>query len=171
MQGGRQLTLFGLLNILVLIGCGGFIGAGIGELIGFLRGQVATDSVAGAGLAGGGGSFLLLIFWGWWFGRMDRIHPPCKCGKSDWKDFELGRAEAFRNTWQCSCGKKYSWPKWQLWFEISDNNTAQLYLTRNYFRNWRKATEQEISQYPPEMTHSRQQSNRQSDSPASSARR
>lgn len=156
MRTGRQLTLIGLLSILAFIWCGGCIGFWIAELIGLLRGQITNSGIAYGKLIGSLAAFLLLVLWGWWFRKIDRIHPPCKCGRSDWKDFELGPAEAFRNVWQCSCGRKYSRPKWQLWFEISDNNEAQLYMTRNYFRSWRRATEREIARHSPEITRSKQ---------------
>jgi hypothetical protein len=91
----------------------------------------------------------------WWFGKMDAIHPPCRCGKSDWNDFESSRAENFRNVWQCACGKKYSWPKWQLWFEITDQSAALLFMKRSYFKNWRAATEEEIANQSPQITHCR----------------
>jgi hypothetical protein len=154
MRTGRPLTLIGLLSIIAFIWCGGCIGFWIAELIGLLRGR-AINGVYGK-LIGSLAAFLLLVLWGWWFGKMDRIHPPCKCGKSGWEDFDLGSAEGFRNVRQCSCGKKYSWPKWQLWFEISDHNTAQLYMTRNYFRSWRLATEREMARHSPEITRPRQ---------------
>lgn len=155
MAQNRQLTLFELLTIIVVIWCGGFLGAGIAKLVGLFFGGSTSDSVAHGGLIGGAATFCLLILWSWWFRRMDRIHPPCKCGKSNWEDFESGHAEGFRNIWQCSCGKKYSRPKWQLWFEITDNGTARLYMTRNYFRQWREATKREIARQSPEITRAR----------------
>jgi len=146
-----------LIELLVFIGLivlGGFLGAGIAALIGLICGG-NTSKIVGHGEAIGSVATLLgLVFWGMWFGKMDKIHPPCRCGKSDWKDFELSRAENYRNVWQCVCGKQYSWPKWQLWFEIIDQNTVRLFMKRNYFRSWREANEQETKNQSSEITHS-----------------
>ena len=83
-----------LIELLVFIGLivlGGFLGAGIAALIGLICGG-NTSKIVGHGEAIGSVATLLgLVFWGMWFGKMDKIHPPCRCGKSDWKDFELSR--------------------------------------------------------------------------------
>jgi hypothetical protein len=151
----QGMNLIELLTIIGLISCGGFLGAGIAELIGLIRGGDTSKIVAHGGVIGCAATFLGLMVWGWWFGKMDSIHPPCRCGKYDWKDFELSRAENFRNVWQCACGKQYSWPKWQLWFEITERGTARLFMKRNYFRRWREATELEITNQSVEITRSR----------------
>jgi len=153
----QGMNLIELLTILGLLFCGWLLGAAVGSVLYLIRGGNPVIVSHGAGI-GLGTTFLGLIFWGIWFGRMDKIHPPCRCGKSDWKDFELSRAEKFQNVWQCACGKQYSWPKWQLWFEITNQNTAQLFMKRNYFKSWRKATEQEIANQSPEITFSRPRS-------------
>jgi hypothetical protein len=156
-----------LIELLVFIGLivlGGFLGAGIAELIGLIHGG-DTSKIVGHGEAiGSVATFLGLIFWGLWFGKMDKNHPPCRCGKSDWKDFELSRAENYRNIWQCVCGKQYSWPKWQLWFEIVDQNTVRLFMKRSYFRSWREANKQEIANQSVEITRSRSHSQIQTSS-------
>jgi hypothetical protein len=151
----QGMNLFELLVFIGLVFLGGFLGAGIAEIIGLIRGG-DTSKLLGCGqVIGSFATFLGLISWGLWFRKTDKIHPPCRCGKSDWKDFELSRAENFRNVWQCVCGKQYSWPKWKLWFEIIDQNTVRLFMKRNYFRSWREANEQEIANQSGEITHSR----------------
>ena len=146
------MNLIELLVVIGLIVLGGFLGACIAELIGLIHGG-DTSKIIGRGDAIGSVAALAgLIFWGIWFGKMDKIHPPCRCGKSNWKDFELSHAENYRNVWQCACGKQYSWPKWQLWFEIIDQNTVRLFMKRNYFRSWREANEQEIKNQSNEIT-------------------
>src|ERR1017187_5332407 len=96
-----------LIELLVFIGLivlGGFLGAGIAELIGLIHGG-DTSKIVGHGEAiGSVATFLGLIFWGLWFGKMDKNHPPCRCGKSDWKDFELSRAENYRKSLDDSDG-------------------------------------------------------------------
>ena len=144
-----------LIELLVFIGLiflGGFLGAGIAKIIAFIHGGNTDEIVGKEIIAGSIATILGLIAWGQWFRAMDKIHPPCRCGKSDWKDFELGRAENFRNVWQCTCGKQYSWPKWQLWFEIVDKNTVRFFMKRSHFRSWREATKQEIKNQSNEIT-------------------
>ena len=150
----QGMNLFELLTTIVLIGLGGFLGAGIAKIVALIHGGNA-DKIFGQGaVVGSIATFLGLFVWGQWFRAMDKIHPPCRCGKSDWKDFGSSRAENFRNVWQCACGKQFSWPKWQLWFEITDKNTVRLFMKRSYFRSWREATEQEIKSQSNEITHS-----------------
>ena len=156
------MNLFELLTTIALILTGGFLGVGIAEIIGLIHGG-DTNRLMGHGMVVGCvAAFLGLVLWGLWFGRMDKIHPQCRCGKSDWKDFELGRADNFKNVWECACGKKYSWPKWQLWFEIVDQNTARLFMKRSYFRTWREANEQEIENQSVEIAHCHPNSQSQS---------
>jgi hypothetical protein len=87
------MTLIELLRFLGLLLCGALAGAGVGAAVGFAHG----------GLFGAVATLLGLLGYAQWFGRMDSVHPPCRCGKSNWKDFELGRAEGFTNVWQCAC--------------------------------------------------------------------
>ena len=148
------MNLFELLTFVALIGLGGFLGAGIAELIGLIRGGDTSKVVGHGGVVGCVVAFWGFILWGLWFGKMDKIHPPCRCGKSAWKDFELSRADNFRNVWQCVCGKQYSWPKWQLWFEIVDQNTVRLFMKRSYFRSWSEANTQEIANQSTEIANS-----------------
>jgi hypothetical protein len=123
------MTLVELLTFLGVILCGALAGAGVGAVFGFLHGGVYGAVV----------TFLAFSGYAQWFRKMDSFHPPCRCGRSDWRDFELGRAEGITNVWQCACGKRYSWPKWRLWFEIDDLGTSRLFMRRDFMGRWRAA--------------------------------
>ncbi len=150
-----EITLMGLLVIMGILFCCCFLGLGIGAILGLFFGKDIHNIDKYGTVMGSVGSFLGVVLFSRWYCKMDSIHPPCVCGKSDRKDFELSRAEGFRNVWQCSCGKKYSWPKRQLWFEISDNGGAHLFMKRNYFR-WTQPNEKDIADNPPKITYSHQ---------------
>jgi len=149
------MTLIELLGFLGVLICGALLGAGIATTVGFIRGTITGDFVARGGLVGSAATLVGFFAFAWWFNRMDLIHPPCRCGKSDRKDFELGRAENFRNVWQCACGKQYSNPQWGLWFEIHDDGTVQLFMKRDRLGRWREATENEIANQSTEVTRTR----------------
>jgi hypothetical protein len=150
--GDQNMTLIELLRFLAVLLCGALLGAGIAGAVGLFRGTLNGDFMARGGLVGGAATFIGSFALAWWFNRVDSIHPPCRCGKSDRKDFELGRAEGFRNVWQCTCGKRFSNPKWGLWFEIYDDGTVRLFMKRDRLGRWREPTEKEIANQSVDVT-------------------
>ena len=125
----QTMTLVELLRFLAVVLCGTLAGAGIGAAFGFPQGGASGAVVTLMGCLG----------YAWWFAKMDSVHPPCRCGRSDWRDFDLGRADGITNVWQCTCGRRYSWPKWQLWFEIDDQGVSRLFMRRDFRGRWRAA--------------------------------
>lgn len=133
------MTLFELLVFLAVLLCGALIGAGVATLVGLMRGIITSDAIAYGSLLGSVTTLLAVLISAWWFGRMDSVHPPCRCGKSDWEDFSLGRAENVKNVWCCVCGKQYSWPEWRLWYELDDRGDLLLFMKRDVLGRWRSA--------------------------------
>ncbi len=121
------MTLAELLTFLGVLVFGALVGAAIGGAFGFPHG----------GPLGAVATLVGLFAYAQWFRKADSVHPPCRCGRSDWSDFELGRAEGIANVWQCMCGRRYSWPKWRLWFEIDDQGISHQFMRRDFLGRWR----------------------------------
>jgi hypothetical protein len=133
-----RMTLVELLTFLTVILCGALVGVGVGGVVGLLRGAVTSDLLAHGGFLGAVATLFGFLACGQWFSRINTVHPPCRCGKSDWKDFELGCAEGLTNVWQCVCGRRYSWPKSQLWIEIDGQGSSRLFMRRDFLGRWRE---------------------------------
>jgi len=78
---------------------------------------------------------------------MDRIHAPCRCGNTHWDHFESSSAPGFTNVSRCRCGRQYSQPKSGLWYEITTDGHALLFMKRNALGRWTKATDKEIANH------------------------
>lgn len=141
----ETMTLIELLRFLGILFGGALLGVCVGVVEAWLTGSPLQDAVGKSGLIGAAVTFGGLILGAWRFGRMDAIHPPCRCGKSAWDDFKMGSSATFPNIWECTCGRKYCWPKSGWWYEIDHAERARLFFRRPPLGHWRAATDNEIA--------------------------
>ncbi len=124
------MTLVELLIFMAVLLVGGSIGAGAAWLLDLIFRSSSSNFIAGGAFTGAATGFIGIFVYGWWFGKMDKIHPPCRCGTSDWDDFESSSIPGFANVTKCRCGRQYVKPKWGLWYEFTDSRSAVLFNAR-----------------------------------------
>jgi hypothetical protein len=99
------MTLIEPVMFLGVLVCGMLVGSGIAGAVGFIRGAPSGDLVVLGAVFGVTATFIALFVCSWWFVRVNRIHPACRCGKSGWKDIQMSKAVRIRNVWRCSRSK------------------------------------------------------------------
>jgi hypothetical protein len=139
------MTLIELLMFMAVLIVAGTIGAGVAWVIGLLSGQHSSDFIAAGSFIGAAIGFVGIFVLGGWFGKMDKIHAPCRCGKADWDDFESIGSKGFTNVTKCRCGRQYAHPQSGLWYELTDDGQALLFMKRNALGNWTKPSEKDIA--------------------------
>jgi len=142
------MNLVELLFVMAVPFAGAFIVAGIASAIAAVTGTYTQGLPGRAGTIGGGATFVALLVWRWWFRKMDRLWPTCRCGNSDLLDFEPASARKLANIWKCNSGNRYCYATSRLWFEVDEQDVARLFMKRSFLGHWREATEQEVLNQP-----------------------
>jgi hypothetical protein len=131
------MNLIELLWFLFIVGGGACAGFKVAALFSSNPSVRIVSGIIGA-LVSLGTFFLLFYF----SDRESQKQPPCRSGKSSREDFKYEKdADWGYIVDKCQCGLRYFKRAGWLWYEILPDGNARLYMQRDFWGNWKPATE------------------------------